>query len=63
MNLYVKRVVVDSNKSVWQQLKGAMRGQHVFVNGMKARVANMVNGVAVLAMKNENGDLLLAQYK
>lgn len=63
MKLYVKRVVVDSNKSVWQQLKGALRGQHVFINGMKARVANIVNGVVVLATVNHNGDLCLAQYR
>mgnify|MGYP003688760477 CR=1 FL=1 len=59
-NLFVKTVVLDSNKSVFQQTKNLLRGQWVFINGMMARVANNAGGVAVLMMHR---DKMLAVFR
>lgn len=55
MNLYVQTVYVSNNRgdSIADQLRGYLRGQWVRVNGMTARIVNIVNGHAVLWMQRD----------
>ena len=62
-NLFVPTVTLSTNVSIASQLKGALRGQWVILNGFKARVANHVGKSVVLAFTNEMGELCLANYK
>lgn len=59
-NLFVQTVVLDSNKSVFNQTNKLLRGQWVFINGMLARVANTAGSVAVLMMQK---DKMLAVFR
>lgn len=51
--LYVSTVYVDRNKSVAAQVRNYLRGQWVKINGMLARVVNVVDGQAVLWMQRD----------
>lgn len=62
-NVYVSKVYVQPDLPVLVQLNGAIRGQHVEVNGMRARVANVTDSVVVLAMRNDDNEVCLAQYR
>lgn len=51
--LYVATVYLDRNRSIANQVDGYLRGQWVKLNGMLARVVNVVNGKAVLWMQRD----------
>lgn len=50
---FVKAVAVNSNQSVAAQLSRYIKGQWVIINGMMARIVQVVNGRAVLWMKSD----------
>jgi len=50
---YVSMVGVYDDVSASAQLKGYLRGQWVYIRGMRARIVNFVNGRVVLWMKND----------
>jgi len=52
-NLFIQTVWVDRNKTVHSQTKNLLRGQWVRVNGMQARVLNILNNRAVLWMQKD----------
>ncbi len=51
--IYVRMVSVDDNKSVSDQLKGYLRGQWVYIRGMRARIVNHIGNQVVLWMNND----------
>lgn len=51
--LYVQMVAVRDNASVASQLNGYLRGQWVYINGMRARIVNHVGNQVVLWMNND----------
>lgn len=52
-NLFVPTVFLDRNRSIADQVRNALRGQWVKINGMMARVVNVTGDTAVLWMQND----------
>jgi hypothetical protein len=57
------KIVVDTNRSVKAQVGRVQRGQWVWINGMNARVLNMIgNFITLFVFDRKTGERHVLQY-
>lgn len=62
MKLFIAKIYVDSQKSIYKQLRNVLRGQWIFINGMTGRVVNITDGKVVISF-NKTNDVPYAVYR